>query len=160
MVCERARHVKRAAGFSMIELMVVIAMIGILAALATPMFISYWRTSTTASAAAELASSLNRARQLAIASNQNYCAEVSGSNLRYRSNSSAACGGGATWIGTGTRSDGTIPLANSVTVSGGPVVFTSLGAAILAGTFTVTNPVPSGGTRSVVVAASGRVTVQ
>ena len=158
MVRERTRNVKRQAGFSMIELMVVIAMIGILAALATPMFMSYWRTSTTSAAAAELASSLNRARQLAIASNQNYCAEVSGTSLRYRSNATAGCGGGATWVGTGTRSDGTMPLANRVTVSGGPVVFTSLGAAALAGTFTVTNP--NSGTRSVVVSASGRVTVQ
>ena len=34
-------------GFSLIELIVVIAMIGILTALGTPMMISYWRTSTT-----------------------------------------------------------------------------------------------------------------
>jgi len=38
------------------------------------------------------------------------------------------------------------------------VVFTSLGAAALAGTFTVTNP--NGGSRNVVVAASGRLSVQ
>ena len=148
----------REAGFSLIELIVVIAMIGILAVLGTPMMISYWRTSTTTAAASELAASLNRARQLAIASNQNYCADVSGSNLRYRSNTTTGCGGGAVWTGTGTRADGTVPLGNNVTVAGGPVVFTSLGAAALAGTFTVTNP--NGGTRNVVVAASGRVSVQ
>jgi prepilin-type N-terminal cleavage/methylation domain-containing protein len=148
----------REAGFSLIELIVVIAMIGILAVLGTPMLISYWRTSTTTAAASELASSLNRARQLAIASNQNYCADVSAGSLRYRQNTTTGCGGGTVWTGTGTRADGTIPLANNVTVSGGPVVFTSLGAAALAGTFTVTNP--NSGSRNVAVSASGRVTVQ
>jgi type IV fimbrial biogenesis protein FimT len=158
MVRNRIATVRRAAGFTLIELIVVVAMIGILAVLATPTLISYWRSSTTASGANELATMLNRARQLAIAGNQNYCAELSGTNVRYRQGSSAACAGGAIWVGTGTRSDGTIPLANNLTVTGGPVVFTSLGAAALAGTFTVTNP--NGGTRSVVVAASGRVSVQ
>jgi prepilin-type N-terminal cleavage/methylation domain-containing protein len=148
----------REAGFSLIELIAVVAMIGILAVLGTPMMISYWRTSTTTAAASELATSLNRARQLAIASNQNYCAQVSGTDLRYVQNTTAACGGGAVWTGSGTRADGTKPLGNGVTVAGGPVVFTALGAAALAGTFTVTNP--QGGTRNVVVAASGRVSVQ
>jgi len=157
MVRERITTV-RDAGFSMIELLVVIAMIGILAVLGMPSLLSYWRSSTTTAGAAELATVLNRARQLAIAGNQNYCAEVSGTVVRYRQNSSAACAGGAVWVGTGTRSDGTVPLTNNLTVAGGPVVFTSLGAAVLAGTFTVTNP--NGGTRNVVVAASGRVSLQ
>ena len=70
----------------------------------------------------------------------------------------ATCTAGAIWTGTGTDTNGLIQLSNRMTVGGGPVVFSSLGAATLAGTFTVTNP--SGGARSVVVAASGRVTVQ
>jgi Tfp pilus assembly protein FimT len=142
----------------MIELLVVIAMIGILAVLGMPSLLSYWRTSTTTSGAAELATVLNRARQLAISQNTMYCTELTGTSVRYRQGSTTACGGGTIWTGSGTDGAGVIRLANNITVTGGPVVFTSLGAAILAGTFTVTNP--NGGTRSVVVAASGRVSVQ
>lgn len=157
MVRRRVADVRQA-GFSLIELIVVIAMIGILAALGMPMLISYWQTSTTTAGASELATVLNRARQLAIAGNQNYCTEVTGTNVRYRQNATAACGGGAIWTGSGTDGTGVIALSNNITVTGGPVVFTSLGAAALAGTFTVTNP--NGGARNVVVAASGRVSVQ
>jgi len=149
---------KSEAGFSLTELIVVVAMIGILAVLAGPQFMSYWRTSATAAAASELSTVVNRARQLAIAGNQPFCAEVSGSRVRYRQNSNAACTTGNIWTGTGTDANGLVSLSNNMTVAGGPVVFTSLGAASLAGTFTVTNP--NGGSRNVIIAASGRVTVQ
>ena len=159
MVRQRTADVTRhEAGFSLVELSVVVAMIGILAILAGPQFMSYWRTSATTAAATELATVVNRARQLAISGNQLYCAEVNGTSMRYRSNSNAACTAGTIWTGTGTDTNGLIRLSNSMQASGGPVVFTQLGAAALAGTFTVTNP--NGGTRNVVVAASGRVTVQ
>jgi len=148
----------RQAGFSLIELIVVIAMIGVLAALGLPQFMSYWRTSATTAGASELATAVARARQLAITGNQNYCAEVSGTSVRYRQNSNAGCTAGPIWTGTGTDGAGLIALSNSMQVSGGPVVFTQHSAAALAGTFTVTNP--NGGTRNVVVAASGRVSVQ
>ena len=158
MVRRRVADVRQA-GFSLIELIVVVAMIGILAALATPMMISYWRTSTTTAGASELAVTLNRARQLAIAQNTLYCAEVSGTGVRYRFNITAACAaGGTTWTGSASDGAGLITLSNNITVTGGPVVFTPLGAAALGGTFTVTNP--NGGSRNVVVAASGRVSVQ
>jgi type IV pilus assembly protein PilA len=159
MVRQRTADVTRhEAGFSLVEIIVVVAMIGILAILAGPQFMSYWRTSATTAAATELATVVNRARQLAIAGNQLYCAEVTGNSMRYRSNTNAACTAGTIWTGSGTDSNGVINLSNNMRASGGPVVFTQLGAATLAGTFTVTNP--NGGTRNVVVAASGRVTVQ
>lgn len=159
MVLRRTRNVtSHESAFSTMELLVVIAMIGVIAALATPLFMSYWRTSSTTAGAAELAAAINRARQLAISGNRNYCAEVSGTKVRYRENANATCTAGAIWTGPGTDNSGLIRLENSIAVSGGPVVFTSLGAATLAGTFTVTNP--NGGTRAVIVAASGRVRVQ
>jgi prepilin-type N-terminal cleavage/methylation domain-containing protein len=158
MVRHRTADVRdRQAGFSLIELIVVVAMIGVLAALGFPQFMSYWRSSTTTAAASELVGVLNRARQLAISGNQNYCAQASGAGVRYRSNSSAGCDG-TIWTGTGTDANGVILLANNITVSGGPVVFTSLGAAIATNDFTVTNP--NGGTRTVITSASGRVRVQ
>jgi type IV pilus assembly protein PilA len=159
MVRRRITDVRRhEAGFSLTELIVVIAMIGVVAVLAGPQFMSYWRTSATSAAATELATAINRARQLAIAGNQPFCAEVSTARVRYRQNSNATCSAGAIWTGTGTDSNGLVTISNNMSVSGGPVVFSQLGAATLAGTFTVTNP--NGGSRNVVVAASGRVSVQ
>jgi len=159
MVRQRTADVTRhEAGFSLIELIVVVAMIGILAILAGPQFMSYWRTSATTAAANELATAVNRARQLAISANQLYCAESTANNVRYRQNTNATCTAGAVWTGSGTDTNGIVRLQNDMRVTGGPVVFTQLGAAVLAGTFIVTNP--NGGTRNVVVAASGRVTVQ
>jgi len=161
MVRQRTADVTRhEAGFSLVELIVVVAMIGILAILAGPQFMSYWRTSATTAAATELATVVNRGRQLAISQNQLFCVQVSGTNLQYIPNTNAACTANplGTWKGTGTDANGVIQLSNNMQASGGPVVFTQLGAAALAGTFTVTNP--NGGTRNVVVAASGRVTVQ
>jgi prepilin-type N-terminal cleavage/methylation domain-containing protein len=159
MVRRRALDVtKHEAGFALTELIVVLAMIGILAILAGPQFMSYWRTSATSAGAAELATAIQRARQLAITNNVNYCAEVSGTKVRYRQNANNACTAGTIWTGTGTDTNGLVQISNGMTVAGGPVVFSSMGAAVLAGTFTVTNP--NGGTRNVVVAGSGRVTVQ
>src|SRR5438105_179160 len=135
MVRLRVANVRsREAGFSLSELIVVIAMIGVLAALGLPQFMSYWRTSATTAAASELATAINRARQLAISGNQNYCAEVSGSSVRYRQNANATCSAGTIWTGTGTDGAGLINLSNNMSVSGGPVVFTSLGAAAGRGT--------------------------
>jgi type IV pilus assembly protein PilA len=159
MVRRRTTDVRRhEAGFSLTELIVVIAMIGIVAVLAGPQFMSYWRTSATSAAATELATAISRARQLAIAGNQPFCAEVDTARVRYRQNSNATCTSGAFWTGPGTDGSGHVTISNNMSVSGGPVVFSQLGAATLAGTFTVTNP--NGGSRNVVVAASGRVSVQ
>src|SRR5947209_15712256 len=111
----------REAGFSLSELIVVIAMIGVLAALGMPQFMSYWRTSATAAAASELATVVSRARQLAIAGNQNYCAEVSGTSVRYRQGSNPTCTAGNIWTGTGTDNNGLVSISNNMSVSGGPV---------------------------------------
>jgi len=126
------------AGFSLSELIVVIAMIGVLAGARLPQFMSYWRTSATTAAASELATAVNRARQLAISGNQNYCAEVSASSVRYRQNANATCTAGTIWTGTGTDGSGLINLANNMSVSGGPGGLHLARAAALAGTFTVT----------------------
>ena len=161
MVRRRTTNVRsHTAGYSMTELLVVIGMIAVLATLAAPQFLSFWRTSSTTAAASELVATLNRARQLAISGNQNYCAEVSGTSVRFRQNTNSTCTAGAVWTGPGTDGGGLIRLQNDMRVSGGPVVFTSLGAAALGGTFTVTNPTPNGGSRNVIVAPSGRVRVQ
>ena len=147
-----------ARGFTLAELMLVMAIIGILAALATPTLISYAQTAALQASARELASAINLGRQIAITRNTTVCVEVTGTNLRLRTGGCL----GTIWTGPGTDGGGVIKISDpgvmqiSTTAN---VVFTSLGAASTVGTYTVTNPVNSK-TRTVVVAASGRVTVQ
>ena len=132
----------------------VAAMIGLLAVLATPTFLSYWRSSTLGAGAGELAAAVNLGRQVAISRNTTVCVQVSGTSVVMRT---GGCGG-TLWTGPGTDGSGVIRLANTLQVSsGGNVVFTGLGAA--SGSFTVTNPV-DGATLNVVVSTSGRVAVQ
>jgi Tfp pilus assembly protein FimT len=141
----------------MIELVVVVAIIGIIMAVSTPVFLSYWRTSTLRAGAEELAAILNNARQLAIKENTSVCVRRQGSSkVRIHMQTCA----GTVWTGLRTESNGDIRLANNVTVSAdtADVVFTYLGAASTAGTYTVRNPV-DGRTLSVIVASTGRVRI-
>src|SRR4029077_18177706 len=71
-------------GFGMAELIVVVAVIGLLAALAMPSFLSFWQSSSLSAGSAEMASVLNRGRQLAVSQNTSVCVQVSGSNVRFR----------------------------------------------------------------------------
>lgn len=146
-----------ARGFGIAELIVVVAVIGLLAALATPSMLTYWQSSTLSAGAAEMASILNRGRQLAISQNGNVCVQVSGSSVQFRSVSCA----GTIWTGSGTTSAGLMSLSNGLQISNGgaSVIFTNAGGANPGGSYTVTDPKTSR-TRSVLVAATGRVTVQ
>jgi prepilin-type N-terminal cleavage/methylation domain-containing protein len=139
-------------GFSLPELITVIAVIGILFALAIPFFVNYFQTATVKAGAQEMRTALNFARQLAITTRQNICVQTVTNRYQFRQ---GGCGGTA-WTGPGTDSAGTFSLKNSVTVTGGPVTFTWLGAASPGGTMTVTGP--SGTPLTVTVSAAGRIT--
>ncbi len=155
MVLASVRRIA-ARGFSLIELLVVVAVIAILAAVGVPYFVSYWRNATVRAGAEELTTILNGARQLAIARNTTVCVMRDPTRVRYLVGSCA----GTPWIGAGTDGSGYMTLANSVQVTAATanVAFNYLGAASPAGTYTVQNPV-DGRTLSVIVAASGRITV-
>ena len=148
-------------GFSMAELLVAVAVLGIVAALGYPYVATYLQSAQLRGAAQEVATIVNGARQLAIARNTNVCVTVSGTGALYRTGTSNACGGGAVYTGPGTAADGTMTLQNTMQISGttANVTFSSLGAAVTAGTYTVRNP-NTGLTRNVVVSAAGRVTIQ
>jgi Tfp pilus assembly protein FimT len=141
--------------------MVVCSIVAVIAAVSMPFFATYLQSATTKSAASQLVTILNGARQLAIARNTNVCVALSGTQAYYKTGTSSTCGGGTTFVGTNTRSDGTMVLDNAMTISASTasVVFSSLGAAVNAGTYTVRNPTTTE-TLNVVVAASGRVTIQ
>jgi Tfp pilus assembly protein FimT len=124
-------------------------------AAAAPFFLSYLRTSALRSGAEEMATVLNRARQIAIRDNTSMCVTNNATSVQFHV---ATCGG-TVWTGPGTDSSGVITLANAITVSSGQnIVFTYLGTASTAGAYTVTNP-RDGRTMSVTVTAAGRVSV-
>lgn len=154
----RRVHQSSCRGFTAVELIVVMAILGIIALLSIPSLISYWRAATVKAAAEELAAGLNRGRQLAVSRNQSVCAEVVGNQYRYRINGCA----GAIWTGPGSDTNGLFTLANNVTLSVNPApgpAFDYLGAATPGATFTVTD-LQSGLARNVVVSVSGRVQIQ
>jgi Tfp pilus assembly protein FimT len=137
-----------------IEVLVVVAIAGILTATSAPLFITYWRSAALKAAAEELAAGLNRARQVAISQSQRVCVEIADDRYRYRLND---CGG-TPWSGPGTDATGFFTLANAVglTTNVNPV-FDYLGAANPAATLAVTK---SGvGRLTVVVSVAGRVRV-
>jgi prepilin-type N-terminal cleavage/methylation domain-containing protein len=146
------------AGFSATELVVVIAVVGILMAASAPFFISYLRTSALKAGAEQLASVLGQARQIAIRDNTSVCVMTNAGAVRLRLGS---CGG-AVWTGPGTDAAGLIRLANQITV--GPpaqvVTFTYIGTANVAipVPYIVTNP-QDGSTLTVSVAPSGRISI-
>ena len=148
-------------GFTMIELLVVVAFIGILAAVGYPYFESYLQNASLKGGAQELAAIINNARELAIARNTTVCVSLSGQKPLYVTGVSNTCTGGTTFVGMNTASDGTMTLANSIRITGttANAAFTSLGVAVQSGTYTVSNPT-NGRTMSVVVSAAGRVTIQ
>jgi prepilin-type N-terminal cleavage/methylation domain-containing protein len=151
-------------GFGLVELMVVMAMIGILSVLATPMFLSYWRASIVQAGAQELASAINLGRQLAITRNKTTCIQLSGGAIVVRIALASApldgCGG-TIWTGPGTDGSGAIRLQSGLQVTqiGPNVEFTSLGAASQLKLYRVVNLV-DGRQRTVMVSTSGRVSVQ
>jgi Tfp pilus assembly protein FimT len=138
-----------------VELMVTLAVIAIITGASVPSFLSYWRSATLKGGAQELATILNRARQVAIAKNTTVCVKQTGNSVRL------LIGGctGTAWTGPGTDAAGTLTLQNSVNVAAttANVEFNYLGAATTAGTYTVQDPTASS-TMNVIVALSGRVT--
>jgi Tfp pilus assembly protein FimT len=92
----------------------------------------YWQSSTLQAGAQELATAINRGRQLAISRNTTVCVELSGTNITMRT---AVCSTGTLYKGPETDGNGVIRLTNGIRVSfagGSSVVFNNLGAATTA----------------------------
>src|ERR1700730_3304429 len=86
-------------GFSLPELIVFLAVVGILAAMSTPLFLNYYRTAQVRGAASDIAAYLNQGRQLALQRNTNVCVNMTATTLRYNL---GGCGG-ARWVGPGAE---------------------------------------------------------
>ncbi len=142
-------------GYSIAELMVVVAIIGILAAISAPFFISYYQSAKLKTAAEDIAGFINQGRQLAIRNNNNVCVQVTTTAMNYRQ---GGCGG-AVWVGPGTDGAGNVkaPQGITLTASANPV-FNYIGSATPAASYTITNS-DTGYSLHVNVSASGRLTI-
>jgi prepilin-type N-terminal cleavage/methylation domain-containing protein len=151
------RIARRQSGFTLIEVMLVLAIMGILAVLATPMFLSYYQGARLRVAAEEVATFLNHGRQLAIKENAlaGVCVQITATAMHYRIGGCA----GAPWVGPGTDGAGNVsaPQGVTLTTTADPV-FSYLGAASPAATYTVTNT-QTAATLRVFVSGSGRVSI-
>jgi prepilin-type N-terminal cleavage/methylation domain-containing protein len=155
MVSQRIRKLD-AAGFTLIELIVVMAIIAIVVGISAPFFTSYYQAMKLRTAADEMATILNSARYQAIKQNTTVCVALNSPKVQYHV---GGCGG-PVWVGPGTDGTGAIRLQNTLEVSAATanVTFTNLGAATLGGTYTIRNP-DDGHTLTVTVAGSGRITI-
>ncbi len=145
------------AGFTALELLLVVAVIGILSALSIPFFLNYLQAAQITVEAQQVRTLLNQARQLAIVQNGSVCVQVAApTQLRYYLNGTCT---GTAWTGSGTDSAGNINLPQGITVtaSANPV-FSYLGAALPAATYTMTN-VATGSALTVSITTSGRITI-
>jgi prepilin-type N-terminal cleavage/methylation domain-containing protein len=147
---------RRQAGFTLLELMLVVAIIGIITALATPMFLSYYQGAQLRVAAEQVVTFLNQGRQMAIAQNGLICVHIAPTAMHYHL---GTCAAGATWIGPGTNSAGDIALPLNITVAApNDVTFNYLGGSTAGTSYTITHT-PSSKSVNVVVALSGRVCI-
>ena len=153
-------------GWSLAELLVVIAVIAILSAVAIPLFISYLQSSNVRAGAQEMRTAMNRAKQLAITCRQGVTVQVPAGG-GYQLVAQGPCPNpplvipatGTFWTGTQWAAAAvTLRLQNDVvlTVSAGPPVFTPLGGAAPAGQLRVTGR--AGNFLTVTVSQAGRIT--
>jgi Tfp pilus assembly protein FimT len=149
----------------MTELLVVMAIVGIIMALSVPAIWTYFRAATMRAGAEELVTALNGARELAIRSNTVVCVTNNNVTMQYRLGN---CNTGTIWTSPGTDAAGNVALANNLRVSSEQptLCYSYLGAGsntpancFSQNVFTVTNPA-NGATMTVQVAATGRARIQ
>lgn len=148
----------------MTELLVVIAVIAIIAAVSIPTLWTYYRSAALRGAAERTVSLLNNARQLAIRLNTTVCVTVDTTGMQYHQ---GTCGAAA-YTGPGTDSAGYMKLDTGLSFDPGSasnLCFSYLGAGIAApapctpsGTVTVTRS--QGGSINIIMATTGRVRIQ
>ena len=151
------------AGFTIVELVVLVAIIGILSAIGFPLYLSYSRAQETDSAARVIVVALNQARQLAVTRGVSFSAETQtnpNNRMRFCSGTVVPCPGGNVYTGAETDANGWRVLENGSRITAGPnITFNSLGAATAAGVLRVQNSSATG-SLDICVSPSGRIKVQ
>jgi prepilin-type N-terminal cleavage/methylation domain-containing protein len=146
---------RRHAGYSVIEILLVVGIIGILTVIATPTFLGYYQGAQLRVAAEEVAAFLNQGRQLAIVQNGSICVHSSSTAMHYRQGTCA----GTTWTGPGTDASGSIAVPAGITLSTtADPIFNYVGGSTTGATYTITHTQPNTLVH-VVVALSGRVSI-
>ena len=158
MVSERLRRLDRG-GWTFVEVLLVVAIIGILAGMSIPLFVRYWQSAAVRAGAQEMRVGLQQAKQLAIRNRQNICVfPVAPNGYRYLQNT---CGGAAI-VMPGTDGAGTFHLQQTnvtlacVTCPGGGITFRPLGDSAQGGTLSVTRL--GGNPLNVRVTVAGQIT--
>jgi Tfp pilus assembly protein FimT len=151
------------AGFTVVELVVLVAVISILSAIGFPLYLSYSRAQETDSAARVIVVSLNQARQLAVTRGVSFSIETQtnpNNRMRFCSGTTVPCPTAQVYTGAETDTSGWRTLENGSRITAGPAItFSSLGAATAAGVLQVQNSSASG-SLDVCVSPSGRIKVQ
>ena len=143
------------AGYTVIEILLVLGIIGILTVIATPTFLGYYQGAQLRVAAEEVAAFLNQGRQLAIVQNGSICVHSSSTAMHYRQGTCA----GTTWTGPGTDVSGSIAVPAGITLSAtADPIFNYVGGNTTGATYTITHT-QSSTLVHVVVALSGRVSI-
>ena len=143
-------------GYSLVELVITLALLLIVTALAAPSFLSYYRSARVRSGAQAVSAYLNQGRQLAIKTNTPVCVDYTTTSMQYRQ---STCGGATIGVAGLVTTGNSIPLPENISLtSTASPIFGTLGNATTGATFTVTDTVSSK-TLHVTVAASGRITV-
>src|SRR5580704_4381395 len=147
----------RRAGFSLTELLVVLAVSGILFGVGLPMVLTYYYNAQNTTGAQQIRALLNQARQMAIDQKAFVCVQAqTPTQLAFYLNNTCT---GSPWVGSITDAAGNITLQAGFTVSTtASPVFDYLGRALPSVTYTVANNT-NGSTLTVSVATSGRITI-
>jgi prepilin-type N-terminal cleavage/methylation domain-containing protein len=145
----------REAGFSITELVVALAVVGVLFVMTVPFFIRYYQTAAARADVQQVITLFNQARGLAVGQNDFVCVTMPTNTQMLLRLSTCA---GTAWTGPGTDGAGKINLPKGFTIWPlNNVTFNYLGAAGAAITYTMTNSTTSK-TSTISIALSGRVT--
>ena len=91
-VCMCASNAELQRGFSLMEMMIVIAIVGVLAAIAMPAFSSWKERQAVSNAAGSLLTHLKQARNLAMAENRSVSITFSSSAYTFDADTTGSCG--------------------------------------------------------------------
>jgi Tfp pilus assembly protein FimT len=145
----------RERGFTVTELVVFVAIVGLLSVMTVPFFVRYYQAAAARADVQTVITMFNQARELAIKQNGNICVTLAdNSHMLLREGSCA----GVAWIGAGTDGVGNLTLPPGFTITPlSTVTFNYLGAADVVQTYTMVNST-TGGTMTISIAMTGRVT--
>lgn len=135
-----------------------VGIIGIITAIATPMFLSYYQGAQLRVATEQITTFLNQGRQMAITQSGSICVHIDPATTPATVHYHQGTCGGAILIFPGTNAAGNIPLPEGITTTATvSPIFNYLGGS--SGATWPISHTASGKSANVVVALSGRVCI-